>query len=110
MTYLVAKKRVVPLYRPPERPGVGVQHNLVRVEAVPAFGFKRPVNPVAVKLAGAQRRRVAVPDGAGALRQDESHGRLGVIRMVKKKQLHAPGVLAEKGKVDPQPVPGRPER
>ena len=54
-----------------DRLGVGVDQQLVRVEAVALLGLPRAVDPVAVALAGADAGQVAVPVERGAL----GHGR-----------------------------------
>ena len=86
---------------------VGVDQQLVRVEAVALLGIPRPVHPERVPLAGPDVRQVAVPVERGALAQ--VHPRLAIVG-VEEAQLHPLGVLGEEREVGAGPVPGRAER
>ncbi len=68
----VAVERVAPAQRPDQVPGVGVEQQLVRVEAVPFFRPVRPVHAVTVEQPGPRLGQVAVPDAVGALAQRDA--------------------------------------
>ena len=58
---VVAEARLVPVDRPLDRLGVGVEEQLGRVAAQPLGRVPGPVDPVAVALAGADAGQVGVP-------------------------------------------------
>jgi hypothetical protein len=58
----VAEQSVVPFERADERFGVGVDQQLVMVEAVARLGFVRSVHSIAVELTRPYVRQVTVPD------------------------------------------------
>src|SRR5688572_14899376 len=61
--------RIAP-YQPARRsPGIGIDQQLVGIEAVAALGLIRPVNAIAIELARRHVIQIAVPDILGALRQ-----------------------------------------
>ena len=66
---LVAEQLVGPAHVAADRLGVRVEHDLVGIEAVPAGGLVRPVDAVAVELAGQDVGQVGVPDLVGVLLQ-----------------------------------------
>ncbi len=86
--------------------GVGVQHQLVRVEAVPVLRLIGSVHAVAVDGAGPGLGQEAVPDLVGVFRQVDAAD-LGLARIVEQAQLHLGGIGGEQREVDPQPGPGR---
>jgi hypothetical protein len=49
--------------------GVGVEQQLIRVEAVAVVGFIRPMDAIAVTLSGFKSRNIAVPHFIRMLRQ-----------------------------------------
>src|SRR5262245_507646 len=53
---------ITPADVPPDRLRVGFEHDLVRVESMPAVGSVEAVNPIAIQLARKNARDVAVPD------------------------------------------------
>jgi len=96
----------LPLHRPLDRLRVGIDQELVRVEAVPGSRVVWPVDAVAVALARGDVREVAVPVVRGDLVQLDA--RLAVA--VEQAELYALGVLGEKREVRPLAVPGGAER
>ena len=105
----VAVERVVPAQLAGERPGVGVEQQLVRVEAVPGLGRVGAMGAQAVELAGAQVGEVAVPDLVGELRQRDAVG-LAPALGVEQAELDPAGVGGEDRDVDAGAVPGGAER
>jgi hypothetical protein len=105
----VAEVRVTPVQVTDRGLGVGVEQQLVRVEAVALFGVVGSVDPVAVELAEPPVGQVAVPLLVGALPHLDALD-LCLARRVEEAELDLLGVLGEEGEVDPLPVPGRPER
>ena len=93
----------VPQDGPLDRLRVGIDQQLVRVEAVPAGGVPRAVHPERVALPGADAREVPVPVEGGPLRQVDA--RLAVLA-VEQAELDAGGVLAEQREVGAGAVPG----
>jgi hypothetical protein len=105
----VAEVRVAPLHAPDDAARIGVDQQLVRIEAVPLLRLVGPVHAIAVELAGAQLRQVAVPDEIGALAQrDALH--LALAGLLEQAQLDLLGVAREQREIHPFAVPGRAER
>jgi hypothetical protein len=98
---------LAPAHRPLDRLGVGIEQQLARVEAVARPGVVGAVHAVAVALAGADARQVAVPVVRRVL--DDLDARLVVVG-VEQAELDALGVLGEQREVRPLPVPGGAER
>ncbi len=90
-----------------DRLRVGVDEQLGGVEPVPLLRRVRAVDAVAVALAGADPRHVAVPVPGGAL--GELDARLRVVA-VEQAELDALGVLGEEREVRPVAVPRGAER
>ena len=97
----------VPVDRPLDRLRVGIDQQLVRVEAVAGDRVVRAVDTVPVPLAGADTRDVAVPVERFALALLDA--RLVVLR-VEETELDALGVLGEEREVRTVSVPRRAER
>ena len=55
-----------------ELPGIGIEQELVGIEAVSVLRLVRPVHAIAVKLPGADAGDMPVPDIAGSLRQRDA--------------------------------------
>ena len=73
---------VGPLRLPNDRLGVGVEENLVRVEAVPFLRLVGPGDAVSVNLPGQDVGQIAVPDKVGSLRQGKPAGLVGGVGRV----------------------------
>src|SRR5687767_1573624 len=69
VAHLVGEQRRVPGQRAEMRPRIGIEHQLVRVEAVAFVRRVRAMHPVAVEAAHADVRHVAVPGLAAELGQ-----------------------------------------
>src|SRR5262245_44398223 len=89
--------------------GVRVEHQLVWVEAMPRSGRVGAVYPICVELAGAEVRKVAVPDVVRALREPDA-GALAAAPGVEEAELDRLGVLRKEREIDPFTVPCRAER
>ncbi len=105
----IAEMRIVPFERAVEGASVGIEHQFVRVEPVPAFGLVGSVDAIAIKQAGAGIRQIAVPDLVRALRQRYA-GDLARAAAVEETELHLLGVRREQREVDAGAVPGRAQR
>src|SRR5665648_215923 len=87
---------------------IGVEQQLVGVEAMAVARRVRPMHAVAVELARGEARHIAVPHLVGVLRQRDAR-RLGAAR-VKQAKLHARRMSGEQGEVYAAPVIGRAKR
>src|SRR5690606_28756730 len=105
----VAVMRIGPAQLAGERLGVGVEQQLVRVEAVAGARLVGAVDAVAVERAGPNVGQVAVPDLVGMLRQRHAVG-LALAGRVEQAQLDTAGMGREQGEVDAVAVPGGAER
>jgi hypothetical protein len=103
----VAEEGVVPLDVAGDGLGVGVEDDLVGVEAVAVPGVVGPVDAVAVNLSGLDVGEVAVPDHVGLLAEYDTGGFFGLADRVKKTEFDLGGVLGEDREVGSGPVPGR---
>src|SRR6266542_6531778 len=82
-------------YEPAHQPfGIGIQQELIVVEAMAAFGIVRAVNANAVELSRSQIGEITVPFLIRVLRQRDT-GRLPLPLLVEQAQLDALGVLRE---------------
>jgi hypothetical protein len=102
----VAEMRVAPLVAEAARDavGVGVDQQLVGVEAVPALGLVGAVHAVAVELPRAHAGKVAVPHEVGALAQRHAAD-LPLAVLVEEAQLHLFGMAREDREIRALPVP-----
>ena len=105
----VAVERIVPAQLARERPGVGVEQELVRIEPVPRLRLVGPVRAEPVELPGPQVGEVAVPDLVGELRQWDAVG-LPPPLGVEEAELDPGGVGREDRDVHADSVPGCAER
>ena len=96
-----------PVHGPVDRQRVRVDQQLVGVEPISVLRRPRPLHPVAISLARADTRQIAVPMKRRALAQRQT--RLGAI-VVEQTQLDAFGVLGEQRKIRSLPVPRRARR
>ena len=65
----IGEMRVAPHQPSGEPPGIGIEQQLVGVEAVAVLGLIGPVNAIAVELSGRDVVQIAVPDVLAALGQ-----------------------------------------
>ncbi|MNV94385.1 hypothetical protein D3C71_1891740 [compost metagenome] len=93
------------MHRAGQLAGVGVQQQLVRIEAVPVLRVVRAMGAVAIDQPGLSVRQIAVPDLIGAFRQIEAAQFLAAFR-VEQAQFHAGGVGGEDREVHAQPIAG----
>ena len=103
--------------RPGDREAVGVEQQLLRVEAHPARRVPRSVDAVAVAGPGRELRQGAVPDAEGVLGEGEPALPAGFVVVVEDAQPHLGGVrrvdrevrrLGRPGRAQ-WPVPSRPD-
>ncbi len=104
----IAEQGIVPLDRAVQELGVGIEQELVGIEAVPGVRLVRPVDAIAIVLVRPQVGKVAVPDLVGHLRQRHPVGLLAV--RVEQAQLDLGGMGREQGEVDAGTIPARAER
>ena len=100
---------VAPAQLAPERLGVGVEQQLVGIEAVAGRGFVGSMDAVTVEQARVGLRQIAVPHLVGVFRQREARD-LPPTLPVEQAQLDFGGIRREQGEVHPAAVPGRAER
>jgi hypothetical protein len=101
----VTELGIAPLDGADNRFGVGVQQQLVRIEAVSLLRPIRTMDPVAVQLARTHFRQIGMPDLVGLLAQLDALLFLSPA-VVKQAQLDLVGVLGEQGEIDSLSVPG----
>ncbi len=105
----VAEMGVGPAERSEQRLGVGVDQQLVGVEAVAGGRLVGAVDPVAVERAGARFRQIAVPDLVRVFRQRHPVDLAGA-GLVEQAQLDPGRIGREQGEIDAEAVPGGAER
>ena len=92
-----------------DAPGIGIEQQLVRVEAMAVLRLVRPVGAIAVDQAGARVGQVAVPDLVGAFRQRRSaRSRAGPTD--RRGRARSGGMGGEHREVGAEPVPGGAQR
>ena len=89
--------------------GIGIEQELVMVEAMAVLRLVGPVGAIAVDQAGARIGHVAVPDLVGAFRQLEAHD-LAPARRIEDAELDLGGMGGEHREVGAEPVPGGAQR
>ena len=90
-----------------DRGGVGIHHELVRIEAMPLVRRVRSGDAKPVELAGPDPLQPDVPDVAGLVPgriEDDAPGRHGVLGTGEEVEADAGGVPAEDGEVDAIPA------
>ncbi len=65
----IGEMRIAPYQPSGQPPGIGIEQQLVGVEAVAVFGLIGAVNTIAIELSGRNVVQITVPDIFGALRQ-----------------------------------------
>ena len=100
----VGEMRVAPHQPAGEPPCIGIEQQLVGVEAVAALGRIGAVNAIAVKLSGRYVVEIAVPDVLGALRQFDPL-ELAAAQAVEQAKLDLLRVGREQRKVGAPSVP-----
>src|SRR4051812_10083082 len=84
---------------------VGVEQQLVRIEAQPDLGTVRTVDAIAIDLTWSQLRNVAVPHVPGAFRQRNALGLVRVIGMCEEADFDGGGMFGEEREIDTRAVP-----
>ncbi|EXI74697.1 MAG: hypothetical protein AW07_01625 [Candidatus Accumulibacter sp. SK-11] len=105
----VTELGIAPLDGADNRFGVGVEQQLVRIEAVPFLRPIRTMDPVAVQLPGAHFGQIRMPDLIGLLGQLDTLAFLPPA-VVEQAQLDLVRVLREQGEIDPFAIPGSAQR
>ena len=105
----VPEQRVAPLQRADDVARVGIEQQLVRVEAMAFLGPVRAVHAVTVEHPGPRFGQVAVPDLVGTLDERDAL-ELAATRRIEDAQLDALGMLREHGEVHAFAVPVRAHR
>ena len=108
MPQLIAEMGVVPVDITHQFAGVGVDKQLMRVEAMSVFRVVGAMNAITVQRARLQVRHIAVPDLMGIFRQFQP-GDFRFPGWVEQTELHPLGVSGEQREVDPFPVIIRPQ-
>ena len=89
-------------------PGIGIDQQLVGIEAMAGGGLVGPVHPIAVDRARPRIGQIAVPDFVGVLRQGDAFD-LAPAALLEQAELDLAGVGREQREVDAEPVPYRAE-
>src|SRR5262249_15844134 len=97
----VAKKGISPAHITANRFGVGVEYNLVGVEAVPLLWCVGAMDAIAVELTREHLWQVSVPDVIRLGWQRDAVRLLVSVSRVKEAQLHLRSVLREERKIHP---------
>ncbi len=105
----IAKLGIAPMNLADDAFGVGIEQQLVSVEAVALLRPVGAMHPVTVQQIGPGFRQIGVPDSAGALAQRDLCD-LVLALGVEQAQHHLFGVLRKQSEVDALSVPGRPKR
>ena len=105
----IAEMRIAPDQAAGEPLGIGIEQQLVRIEAVAVLRLVRPVHAVAVELARRDVGQIAVPDIVGALRQRDAL-ELARALAVEQAELDLRRIGGEQREVGAAAVPGRAER
>ena len=105
----IAEMRVGPCELAGELLAVGVDQQLVGIEAVAGLRLVGPVHAIAVELARRHVGEINVPDVLGVLRQGDAVG-LAPAGAVEQAEIDARRVGGEQREVGAAPVPGRAER
>ena len=104
--HFVAEHGRIPGQRAGMRARIGIEQQLVRIEAVAVGGIVRPVNAIAVEGAGADARNVAVKYLVGVFGKFDA----GLALAVEQADLDLGGVGREQRKVGTLAAPVRAER
>ena len=109
MADAVAEVSIAPEKRPRQGLRVGIQQELVGIEAMAALGVVGSMDAVAVELSGTRIREIAVPGLIGVF------GKRNAVKLsppagIEEAELDLLGVLGEEREVHPPPVPGRAAR
>ncbi len=96
--------RVAPDQPAGEPLGIGIQQQLVRIEAVALFGRIGPVDAIAVELSGRDVVEIAMPDVLGTLRHFDAL-ELAATLTVEQAQLDLLGIGREQREIGAASVP-----
>ena len=107
--HLIAEDRGVPFELAGMGAGIGVQHQLVGIEAVPRVRLVGAMDAVAIEGAWPDLGQVPVEDLISVFGQFEARDLL-VARAVEEAYLHAGGVGGEEREIGALAIPARPER
>ena len=100
---LIAEQLIGPLERPADALGVGIEQQLVGIEAQPGVRIVRAVHAVAVQLPRSDLGQVQVPGPVGALADPDAG--LVLARGIEQAQLDGFRTLGEQREVDAATVP-----
>ncbi len=107
--HLVAEQGGVPLELSDGLPGVGVEQQLVGIEAVAGGRLVGAMDAVTVDRARSRIRQIAVPDLVGVLRQHDALD-LALAGGVEQAELDFCRMRREQGEIDAQAIPRGAER
>ena len=105
----VAEMGVAPMELADQLLGVGVEQQLVMIEAVARLRVVGAVDAIAVELARADVGQVAVPDLVGVLGQHDPL-QLALAAGIEQAELDLLGIGAEQGEVDAPAIEGGAQR
>ena len=106
MPDLVPEQRITPRHRPINRPRIGIQQQLRRIEPMPRLRLPRPLHPIPIPHPRPRLRKVDMPHMLRLLR--DRNARLPIP--LKQTKLDPSSILGKERKIDPRPIPGRAKR
>src|SRR3954468_19791546 len=109
MVELVAEQLRSPAQPADQLLGVGIEHELVGIEAVSRVGFVGAVDAVAIDGAGTGRGQIAVPDFVGVFWEFDPL-QFGLAVVVEQAELDLGGMGRKQREIDAEPVPGGAKR
>ena len=107
--HAIAEQRVGQAQLAGEAPRVGIEQQLVMVEAMAVLRLVGTIRAITVDQAGARIGQIAVPDLVGAFRHLEALD-LAPGRRIEQAELELRGVGGEDGEIGAEPVPGGAQR
>ena len=104
MSDAIAEVRIAPDQLPLQVLCIGLDEQLVRVEAIAFLGRVRPMHAIAVQQARTRLRQIRVPDLIGTLAQLDPL-QLVLAAGIEQTQLHFVGAAGKNGEIDTFTVP-----
>src|ERR1700730_12717052 len=101
--------RVRPAKAAVQRFGIGIEEQLMGVEAVPAAGIVRTIDAITIERARPRIGQIAMPDLIAAFRQGAARD-LAHARGVEQAELDLRRIGGEEREIDPLAVPGGAQR
>ena len=94
---VIREDRLLPVHMAADGFGIGINEQLIRVEAVATLRLPRAINTVAIQLSGFDVTNKSMPYVGGAFTQGDAVGLLP--RCIEKAQVHPRGTFRKNGEV-----------